>query len=214
MVADATAGWPALRVLSGAVVLLAALLWPAASGCGPGPELGGERQGTASAGEHRPEPAPAAVSEPEPEASPESEAADQREPAGEHEGEHDEEGEHGSEGGHGEHGEELGESGTRYGVFETARETRSGIELVLRFDGDAGVFVGTVTNTGAAPVSRVRVEVHLVGGPELGPTPRVTLAPGETSPVRLDAGGGPFETWTAHVEIGEGEHGGDRHRGS
>ena len=210
MAEHATAGWPALRVLSGAVVFLAALHWPAASGCGPGAEMAGEHHGAESAGEHRPEPAPAAASDPEPEASPESGAAEPRE----HEGEHDGEREHGSDGEHGEHGEESGESGTRYGVSETARETRDGVELVLRFDGDIGEFVGTMTNTGREPVSRVRVEVHLVGGPELGPTPRVTLAPGETSPVRLDAGGRSFETWTAHVEIGEGEHGGERHRGS
>lgn len=127
-----------------------------------------------------------------------------RETAGEHEGEHDEEGDHGAGN---EHRMESGESGIRYGVSETARETRDGVHLVLGFDASADAFVGTVTNTGAEPVSRVRVDVHPVGGPEFGPSPRLTLASGETSPVRLEAEGHRFEAWTAHVEIGEGEHG-------
>ena len=72
-----------------------------------------------------------------------------------------------------------------------------------------------MTNTTAEPVAQVRVEVHLSNGIELGPTPRITLAPGETRAVNLDAGGQRFDTWEAHVEIGEGEHGqGSGHRGS
>ena len=142
----------------------------------------------------------------------ESEVAGEHESRSEHEGDRgsrvEHEGEHGSES---EHGEELGESGIRYGIAETAREARSGVRLELRFDGASETFTGTVVNTTAEPVSRVRVEVHLSNGVELGPTPRISLAPGETSSVQLAAAGQRFEAWTTHVEIGEGEHG-ERHR--
>ena len=146
--------------------------------------------------------------EPEPEREPEGEPGAR----GGHgrESEHGRDSEHGDEG---EHGEESGESGTRYGIADTARETRSGVRLALRFDAAGGAFTGTVTNTTTEPVTRVRVEVHLSNGVELGPTPRITLAPGEASAVTLDASGQRFETWETHVEIGEGEHGGEGHRG-
>lgn len=204
MVRCVTGWWAAAGALSGAVALLAALALCGFWACGAGPAPAGEQRGTESAVERHPEP------EPEPASSPGSEAAERRERDG-REGEHDSEREHDSGD---EHGKESGESGIRYGVSETARESRGGVELVLRFDASAGAFVGTATNTGAEPVERVRVEVHLIGGPELGPSPTVTLAPGETGPVRLEAEGHRFETWTAHVEIGEGEHGehGKRHR--
>lgn len=54
------------------------------------------------------------------------------------------------------------------------------------------VFSGTVENTTAATVSQVRVEVHLLNGVELGPTPNVDLAARQTLPVELDASGQTF----------------------
>ena len=42
----------------------------------------------------------------------------------------------------------------------------------------------------------------LSNGVELGPTPRVDLAPGETRPVELDARGQTFTHYSVHVEIG------------
>ena len=200
----ATSWWAGARPLSLVVLFLAGLALSVAWGCGEGREGAGERQASQR------EAAPVAQPAPEPVPPAESEAAERGEHGTERAGEPT--GERGPDSGS-EHGEEAGESGTRYGVSETARETRSGVELVLQFDAAAGAFVGTVANSGTEPVSRVRVEVHLVGAVELGPTPTITLAPGETSPVRLDAGGHAFETWMAHVEIGEGEHGGERHRG-
>ena len=69
-------------------------------------------------------------------------------------------------------GSEPGESGTQYGLSETARQSRSGVNLVIGYDAEAQSFTGTVTNTTTALVSLVRVEVHLSNGIELGPTPK------------------------------------------
>ena len=201
------------RVLAGPAALLAGFFLLGPSGCGSGSEVSEQQaqpeskpeskslaEGT-SGRESESDPEPILGSETAARES-EDEHAGQRESEGEHEGEH------GSEG---EHGEESGESGIRYGVAMTAQETRSGVRLELRFDAATETFTGTVINTAAEPVSQVRVEVHLSNGVELGPTPRISLAPGETSSVRLAAAGQRFETWTTHVEIGEGEHG-ERHR--
>lgn len=184
---------------------LVGLAWSVVAGCGAGSETAEEHGEVDAIAEGRSE----SISAPESESGQEPSTEPDRTERREHEGEHDSGEEHDSGG---EHGEESGESGIRYGISETASEIRNGIELILRFDASAGGFVGTLTNTGGEPVSQVRVEVHLIEGPELGPTPRITLAPGETSPVRLEAGGRSFETWTAHVEIGEGEHSGRESR--
>lgn len=105
---------------------------------------------------------------------------------------------HGPEG----QGGESGESGTRYAPSDTARETRSGVELVLDYDSTQQVFNGTVRNTTAATVTQVRVEIHLSNGVELGPTPRTSLAAGETKPIELDARGQSFTWFSVHVELG------------
>jgi len=118
--------------------------------------------------------------------------------------EHGGSGEHG--GGQGEGGEGGGdgeESGTQYGKGDTARQTRGGVELVMRYDGVA--FIGTVRNVTRVTVRATRVEVHLSNGVELGPTPRQNLAAGETAAVRLDARGQTFTTWSVHVEVGQAE---------
>lgn len=104
--------------------------------------------------------------------------------------------------GHTESGSEPGESGTQYGVTETARETRSGVDLVMRYDAGQERFTGTVTNTTNGTVSNVRVEIHLSNGVELGPTPRENLTSGQSRPVELDARGHNFSTWSVHVELG------------
>ena len=101
---------------------------------------------------------------------------------------------------------EPGESGTRYGLADTATEIRSGVNLVMRYDAAAQSFTGTVTNTTAAAVADVRVEIHLSNGIELGPTPRVTLNAGEAQPVVLAANGQNFTGWSVHVEIGSGSN--------
>ena len=101
---------------------------------------------------------------------------------------------------------EPGESGTQYGLADTARETRSGIDLVMSYDAAAQAFTGAVTNTTAAAVANVRVEIHLSNGVELGPTDRVTLSAGQTNPVELAASGQSFTRWSVHVELGSGSN--------
>ena len=112
------------------------------------------------------------------------------------------------QGGEGQGGE-PGESGTQYGLLDTARESRSGVALVLRYDSGRRAFTGTVTNTTNETVRRVRVEVHLSNGVELGPTPNVNLGPRQSHAVELDAGSQTFSRFTVHVEIGSGEGGGE-----
>ena len=65
---------------------------------------------------------------------------------------------------------------------------------------------GTVENTTDETLKQVRVEVHLSNGKELGPTPAADLAPGESREVELIATSTDFDGWTAHPEVGEGEH--------
>ena len=204
-----TDGGTAARALCWPVALLGVVL-VSFSGCGGEADVSEER--SRSEADHRPEQVAGRESEPEPQPLPATDAMETVESGDVHEGEHASESEHGGErGSESEHGEESGESGIQYGVTETAQEARSGVRLELRFDASSETFTGTVVNTTAEPISRVRVEVHLSNGVELGPTPRISLAPGETSSVRLAAAGERFETWTTHVEIGEGEHG-ERHR--
>ena len=113
-------------------------------------------------------------------------------------GEHDGDGEHTE---YSEASEGTEESGTRLTVHETFDEVRAGARLVLLFDSTTTDFRGTVQNTTAATLKRVRVEVHLSNGTELGPTTPVDLAPGESADVRLSAVGESFRTWSAHPEV-------------
>ena len=97
---------------------------------------------------------------------------------------------------------EEGESGTQYSLTDVARESRSGVDLEMRYDAPTQTFTGTLTNTTNAAIDQVRVEIHLSNGVELGPTPRVTLAAGQVHPVTLDASGQSFTGWSVHIEIG------------
>ncbi len=106
--------------------------------------------------------------------------------------------EHGPEG----QGGEAGESGVQLGLNDTFDETQSGARLILRYDGSTSSFVGTVENTTASTLRRVRVEVHLSNGVELGPTTPVDLRPGRIIEVKLSAAGQTFTTWSAHPEVG------------
>ena len=114
----------------------------------------------------------------------------------------------GSEGTHSEGGSESGtegggeEAATQYGLTDTFDMVRAGARLVLRYDATTETFMGTVTNTTSATLTNVRIEVHLSNGQELGPTPPIDLAPGESVPVTLDATGERFMTWGAHPEVG------------
>ena len=67
------------------------------------------------------------------------------------------------------------------------------------------------------PLTQVRVEVHLYDGTvtvdELGPTPNVDLAPGESHDVTLPVEGQSFTEWVAHPEVGPRSAGGGEHGG-
>jgi len=51
-------------------------------------------------------------------------------------------------------------------------------------------------------LTRVRIEVHLSNGTELGPTEPIDLEPGKKVEVKLSAEGQSFEWWKAHAEVG------------
>jgi len=115
--------------------------------------------------------------------------------SGEHEGgeEHTAKGEH--EGGGSEHTEEgegeEEESGPRISLDGIHDEILNGSRLVLSFDKESSTFVGTVENLTEQTLARVRIEVHLSNGIELGPTEPIDLAPGTKAEVKLSAEGIP-----------------------
>ena len=85
--------------------------------------------------------------------------------------------------------------------------TQYGARLILSYDANTQKFTGTVENTTNAVLPRVRVEVHLDNGVELGPTGAVDLQAGGAMYVELDATGQNFLQWTTHCEVGNAEHG-------
>ncbi|MCE2416367.1 FxLYD domain-containing protein [Candidatus Poribacteria bacterium] len=99
------------------------------------------------------------------------------------------------------------ESNTELALNETYDKVRNGARLILAYNAQSNSFEGTVENTTAETLKQVRVEVHLSNGKELGPTPSTDLAPGEKTEVQLIATSTDFNGWTAHPEVGEGEHG-------
>ncbi len=114
-------------------------------------------------------------------------------------------------------GEGSEESGTRLTLNETFDQVRAGARLVLSYDAAANAFTGRVENTTGATLNRVRVEVHLSNGVELGPTAPVDLAPGQVADITLQATGQSFASWSAHPEVGastaSGEHGSGSEQG-
>lgn len=122
---------------------------------------------------------------------------------------------HGAEGsGEGSEGGAAGseEGGNALALDETFDKVRAGARLIMSYDAAANAFVGTVLNTTSATLTRVRIEVHLSNGIELGPTTPTDLAPGEILDVVLPASTQSFDGWTPHAEVGasegSGEHGG------
>ena len=94
------------------------------------------------------------------------------------------------------------ESGTQYGLTEKYDVVRAGARLILSYDASSNAFMGTVENTAQDTLRRVRVEVHLSNGIELGPTTPRDLTPGQVTDITLPASNGPFESWSAHPEVG------------
>ena len=112
------------------------------------------------------------------------------------------EGAGGESGGEGAGSEEA--SGANLAPDETFDMVRSGARLVLNYDAPANAFTGTVENTTNSVLTRVRIEVHLSNGTELGPTTPVDMAPGQTLPVTLPSTQAAFAGWIAHAEVGSG----------
>ena len=109
-------------------------------------------------------------------------------------------------GDHGPEGEEGGGTNT-LALDETLDTIRSGIRLILKYDAPSNSFKGTMENTTSDFLNRVRIEIHLSNGTELGPTTPVTMAPGEIRMINLPATQTAFSAWTAHAEVGTGEEG-------
>ena len=108
-----------------------------------------------------------------------------------------------------EQGKQAGEgeeAGPRISLDGTHDEVRKGVRLILSFDNEFSSFIGTLENVTEKTISRVRVEVHLSNGNELGPTEPINLAPGKKVDVGLSAEGQSFNWWKAHAETGASEH--------
>ena len=94
------------------------------------------------------------------------------------------------------------ESGAQLTLDETYDQVRNGARLILAYDPQSRAFIGTVENTTSNTLRRVRVEVHLSNGVELGPTTPTNLGPGQTLDIRLAVTNTNFSTWSAHPEVG------------
>ena len=92
---------------------------------------------------------------------------------------------------------------------ETFDMVRGGARLILNYDAQSNGFKGTVENTTNRVLDRVRIEVHLSNGTELGPTTPIDMAPGEVVAITLPATTASFTGWVAHAEVGGGEGGGE-----
>jgi hypothetical protein len=104
------------------------------------------------------------------------------------------------------HDEGSEESGTQFTLDEKYDMIRNGAHLNLGYDKASNSFVGSVKNTTDKTLEKVRVEVHLSNGTELGPTTPTDLKPGEKMDIKLTATSEKFEKWGAHPEVGSGEH--------
>lgn len=104
-------------------------------------------------------------------------------------------------------------SGATLALDETFDAVRGGARLILNYDAAGNAFTGTVENATGNILRRVRVEVHLSNGVELGPTTPTDLQPGQALAVNLPATAAPFTGWIAHAEVGGGDGGGEHGSG-
>lgn len=75
----------------------------------------------------------------------------------------------------------------------------------MSYDAARNSFIGTVENTTNSVLARVRIEVHLSNGTELGPTTPIDMVPGEMRATSLPSNQASFAAWIAHAEVGSGE---------
>ena len=134
-----------------------------------------------------------------------------RDESGGESGQHNEGRERGTESGDSDGGE--ANSANALARDATFDEVRGGARLVLKFDNASNSFRGIVENTSDRVLTRVRVEVHLDNGAELGPTTPTDLAPGETLDIVLPSTPETFNSWTTHAEVGSGEGGAEHGEG-
>ena len=106
-------------------------------------------------------------------------------------------------------GSEEGSGANPLAPDETFDMFRGGARLILNYDAQSNGFKGTVENTSNGVLDRVRIEVHLSNGTELGPTTPIDMAPGEVVAITLPATKASFTGWIAHTEVGGGEGGGE-----
>ena len=118
----------------------------------------------------------------------------------------------GSEGAEGSGGSEEG-SGAMLAPDAIFDEVRGGARLVMSYDAPTNAFTGTVENTTGNVLDRVRIEVHLSNGTELGPTTPVDMAPGQMLGIRMPATPEVFTGWIPHAEVGGGEGSGEHGSG-
>ena len=103
--------------------------------------------------------------------------------------------------------EEIGEEdGTLFNIDYKFDEVKNGVRLILSYDEGHSKFVGSIENTTNETIKKVRVEIHLSNGKELGPTTPTNLESGEKRDVQLDAKGEKFDKWSTHPEVGSSEH--------
>ena len=121
----------------------------------------------------------------------------------------------------GEHRRDKGERGeaeedaTEFGLNDTYDVTKHGVRLTLKYDKKSNSFIGVMENTTNVPITRVRVEVHLSNGTELGPTIPMTLDAKMKQNIVLKATTKKFKGWTTHAEVGnmEAGHGSNGEKG-
>lgn len=102
------------------------------------------------------------------------------------------------------------ESGQDLALTDVYDAVRNGARLRLAYDQASDSFRGIVQNTANETLCRVRVEVHLSNGTELGPTNPVDLPAGGVLMGELPAAGETFDRWSAHAETSPSV-GGDEH---
>jgi len=87
----------------------------------------------------------------------------------------------------------------RYGLDETYNHVHDGVRLILAYHRASFSFIGSVENITDKAIKKVRVEIQLSNGEELGPTGPNSLDPGEKAGVKIDAAGQVFEWWKAQL---------------
>ena len=115
----------------------------------------------------------------------------------------------GGEGGNEGSGGEEGSAANQLAPDETFDMIQSGARLIMSYDANTNSFKGTVENTTNGVLTRVRIEIHLSNGTELGPTTPIDMAPGQKVAVELPSTAAPFTGWVAHAEVGAGDGGGE-----